>query len=340
MNNENLILKIYSITLTLILGFIIKSSVRGSIVRTMTLVTCALLSVSVANSQSNLTSDPNNASFVYEDVELFLSVYNSLHKDSDTLSVLQKEYLDKGSVGLKEYINRHGLNAELMKEAIQNSPEEYDSLKWVLGKLKQLDSDYKEICTKYSEIMAKAVFAPTYFVVGANRGIAQASKEGQLVSVTVFANQKMFKKLIPTIIHELTHFQQKNTMGFEKYVDLYSQNRQDDLLGFAVREGVAEFMTMLVTGSITQARTLQYYKEQDENKLWVKFTSDVENKLTKEWLWETVGKDNHLIAYVMGYFIAQGYYDKASDKGQAIDELLKAEDDMNLFIKSGLLQRR
>ncbi len=288
-------------------------------------------------SQPEFVTDPGKAKYVLDDVELFLTVYKGLDENSDTVAILQSDYLDKGSVGLKEYVNKKSLTAEQIMEAMKESPQEYDSISWILGMLKGYNKVYTQMCRKFGELIEGAIYTPTYFLIGANKGIAQASKEGQLVSITIFASPKMLKRLMPTVMHELTHMQQLMNMGVETYLDLYSENRTNDLIGYAIREGVAEFITMQVSGSITQLRTLNYYQEQDQNKLWESFTSDVLNESPKDWLWETIGKENQLIAYVMGYEIAKGYYESADDKKMAIRKLLKAEDNLEIFKQSGLM---
>ena len=44
------------------------------------------------------------------------------------LKILQTEYLDKGSPGLKEFIGRHHLTAELLAQAIFDNPKDYKYL--------------------------------------------------------------------------------------------------------------------------------------------------------------------------------------------------------------------
>jgi hypothetical protein len=287
-------------------------------------------------SQAIMTQDPSEARFVTDDVELFIRVFNELNEESDTLSILQQEYLDKGSIGLQEFIQRHGLTAEMMVKAIQKYPKRYQSIGSLLGQIRSLEPEYRTLCLEYTKVVEGALFAPTYFIVGANRGIAQASPYGQLVSIMVFTNPQTFKKLMPTIIHELTHFQQARAMGVEKYIDLYSPERQNDLLGFSIREGVAEFVTSLIMNSITQTKTLEFYENSDKKELWSGFNLDVKKSNTTGWLWDTIGKENHLIAYVMGYKISEAYYSRAINKTQALNDLLLAADELKIFEESGL----
>ena len=74
-----------------------------------------LLSSLVGLSQPNYPTSPDEAQLIFEDVDRFTEAFNSLSKSSDTVSVLEEKYFVPGSVGLKEYMSRHGLSAEIMK---------------------------------------------------------------------------------------------------------------------------------------------------------------------------------------------------------------------------------
>jgi len=163
------------------------------------------------------------------------------------------------------------------------------------------------------------MFAPTYLLVGANRGIAQASQYGQLVTITRMLENE--EKLLSVIVHELAHFQQAKTIGLQKYVSLYSQ--PDNMLGICLREGGAEFITNQVLGGVTQEKSLSYFNE-NQAELKQKFIADLKMHDNSFWLWESIGKKEHpqLLGYVMGYKIWSHYFDEVRDRNLVINEII------------------
>ena len=184
----------------------------------------------------------------------------------------------------------------------------------------------------FGQVVPNAMYAPTYLLVGANRGIGQASLPGQLITVTRVADNK--EKLKKLMVHELSHFQQAMAMGGQKYAALYAA--PDNMLGLCLREGGAEFVTSLVLNDITQSKALAYI-EQDESKLKDRFKADLEAQDKEFWLWDSLNQDSHpkLLGYAMGYKICDSYYDQASDKKEALQQILRMDDAETFVASSG-----
>ena len=269
--------------------------------------------------QPNYPREPKDAKMVYTDLENFVEAFSFLKEDVDTLKILNTYYFDKASVGLQEYIRKHNLTPELLKDAIQKSPDRYKKISNFINTLEDFKPTYKNTLDEFNKVVPQAMFPPTYLLVGANRGIAQASKFGQLVTITrVLDNREKFIKLI---VHELSHFQQAMTMGVQKYGALYST--PDNMLGLCLREGGAEFITYLVLNEITQTDALDYITN-NEAELKLKFREDLKNQDTSFWLWESIDQDEYpqLLGYAMGYQVCSAYYNSAIDKQKAINEIL------------------
>ena len=85
---------------------------KTSLKITLCLVTIALLHINInAQITDQITTDPEEALFVYGDVKNFISAFEMLGPDSDTIDVLQKEYIDRGTEGLKMFIEKYNLSA-------------------------------------------------------------------------------------------------------------------------------------------------------------------------------------------------------------------------------------
>lgn len=276
------------------------------------------LSMSYAQ-QPNYPTKADDAELIYTDLENFISVMEHLENDRDTIQVLNNYYFNKASVGLKEYINRHGLTPEMLREAIRKTPDKYRKIEAFVNGLNTFKPKMLSVFKKFENIVPESMFAPTYLLVGANRGIAQASFYGQLVTIMrVLENEE---KLLKLIVHELAHFQQAKTIGGQQYVSLYSQ--PDNMLGICLREGGAEFITNQVIGSVTQEKSISYFIE-NEAELKQKFITDLEVHDDSFWLWASIGNKDHpqLLGYVMGFKIWSNYFDEVGDRNLVINEIL------------------
>ena len=276
-----------------------------------------------STAQPSYPTSPYEAEVIYTDLEHFVEAYNALRTDADTLKVLQELYFDRGSAGLKEFVNRHQLTPELVKDAIGKYPNRYALIPGFLTNIGEIENSYGELMAAFGEVLPNAMYAPTYLLVGANRGIGQASVVGQLVTVTRVAdNMDKLKKLV---VHELSHFQQAMAMGGQKYAALYTT--PNNMLGLCLREGGAEFVTSLVLRDITQSEALAYI-EQDERRLKQQFMADMEAQNKDFWMWASLNQHTHpkLLGYAMGYKICHSYYAKAQDKTMALQDILRMDD--------------
>jgi hypothetical protein len=283
-----------------------------------------------------MTNDPGSALLIYDDLNNFINAYNSFSEQSDSLSVLQNEYLDKGSPGLKMFINKYGLTAEDLLTAINKYPENYSKL----SKMPDALAAYSDSTVKaYSELkkyIPGIIYPPTYFLVGTNRGIASASEAGQLITVEKWNMPVKNKTTI--LVHELVHMQQAMTVGPEKYVALYGPEK--NLLGLCVREGTAEFFASLVTDRITQEKAADYVIKNEKN-IWERFSADMHGAETKDWMWgktEDLEQPSH-VGYALGCRIAEAYYNNASDKDKALQEILSVTDYPEYLTKSGYAEQ-
>lgn len=295
---------------------------------------CLFLTTQVFT-QPNYPRSPQEAKVVYPDLIHFVEAYHSLNADSDTLQVLQTMYFDRGSDGLKEFIGRHQLTPELLKGAMQDAPERYALLSGFLADIIRVEDTYRELMMEFGNVLPNAMYPPTYLLVGANRGIGQASMAGQLVTVTRATDN--MEKLRKIMVHELSHFQQAMTMGGQKYVELYSS--PNNMLGICLREGGAEFITSLVLGDITQSAALKYI-EKDETTLKNRFLEDIKTQNQDFWLWASLNQRAHpgLLGYAMGYKICKTFYEGAPDGPAALQDILFMEDPDAFIEASGYFE--
>ena len=276
---------------------------------------------------------PADASIVSTDIVNFIEAYKLLSPESDSLAILRENYFDKGSPGLKEYCNRHGLTPENLSSAIRRAPEAYADVPDFYDSLSDFEEQVLKEFVKFGQKIPDAMYPPTYLLIGANRGIAQASPQGQLITVT--RGMKKPDRLINVIIHELAHFQQAKSLGFQAYVGTYS--KPNNMLDLILREGGAQFINYyLIRDNAEDYSQLKYF-EDDEEALRDKFEKDLNSQDSSYWLWDSIDQKDRpiLLGYAVGYKIIKAYYDNAEDKEVAIQDILAINDPKEFLANSG-----
>lgn len=282
-------------------------------------VVIILLPVLTATAQPQYPRSAADAELVFDDLANFLEAFEALEQASDSAAVIEELYISRGSAGLQEYQSRHGLTAQMMVDAIRVDPDAYRQLRQFHGRQDDFLKSFGLTMQKFGAVIGSPMYPPTYLLVGANRGIAQASAVGQLVTIERSLPDEA--TLTKFVVHELAHFQQVMAMGFEAYGSLFSQ--ENNMLGLCLREGVAEFVTHRVLGDITQSAALSYLRD-NESALWQRYQRDLETQDASFWLWDSVGQADipQLLGYAMGFRIVSSYYENAADKNQAMRAIL------------------
>jgi uncharacterized protein YjaZ len=121
---------------------------------------------------------------------------------------------------------------------------------------------------------------------------------------------------IPHIVaHKLVHYQQK-----------YPKPNKT-LLGSSIGEGSADFIAELVSGNHINQH-LHAYGNTKEEELWREFKQSMTTNDTSLWLYNGGKiKDRPAdLGYYIGYKIAEAYYKQATDKKQAVKNILEIQD--------------
>lgn len=285
---------------------------------------------------NDVTTDPAAAKFVYDDVHNFIRLEKGLTPENDVEAVLKAEYFSRGTVGLDMFVEKYALTPKMLAKSMKKRSAKYGSLDELPQWLIEQEKFIREAFVKLKKLAPQVVFPPTYFLVGAYRGIGSGSPEGQLITVEKFdPSKKDLKKLI---VHELTHFQQLRATGPDEFYALF--NEKKSLLGLTIREGAAEFFADYATGDITQNEARRFVMEH-EKELWDRFKKDMLGSETGDWMWSKPKDPNQPrhVAYVIGCRIVKAYYNRAEDKTKAIDEILSVTDYPAFLERSGYSEK-
>ncbi len=302
-------------------------------------VALAIFGVCAARAQQSgagpkLNQNPDAAKFVTSDLDNFLHAYalaSHATIDDEKAAIYQREYLDKGSPGLKDFVDARIKTAAKLVQTIDTHPKYYASLQTVIPQIAPMEPAMRASFRNLKRLYSDAVFPDVYFLVGRMNSGGTTGPSGLLIGLEMHAKtattdiSEMDNWLkvalgspdrLPGIVaHELIHYQQVGG-GDTK-----------TLLGESILEGSADFVGEMISGqSINQ--NIYAYGNVHEAELWQEFKGEMNGTDFSHWLYQGDESKNRPadLGYFMGYRIVQAYYDRATDKRQALRDILTVTD--------------
>ncbi|AZP11527.1 gliding motility protein GldB-related protein [Undibacterium parvum] len=274
-------------------------------------------------------ASPESFKFVTSDLSLFWNTYDKLSSSGDPAALFEREYLDQGTPGLHGFvISRISSGANLAK-TIARYPKYYAAIRPATLQVAAVESTIRKSARKFKSMYPQALFPDVYFVIGALSSGGTATSEGLLIGTEMItrtdavpidelspwlkAGTKSIDLLPNLVVHELMHFQQ--------------QYNGSDLLSSAIKEGAADFLASLISEGNFNAH-IYTYGYANEATLKQEFLSDMREKNRARWLYNGSSSDGRPsdLGYFIGFRIVQAYYQKASDKQQAVSDILNVKD--------------
>ncbi len=287
-----------------------------------------LLLISPAYSQEIVTSDINN----------FWNAYDKIRITKDSVqqySFLKEIFLDKGTPGLQGIMLARNYTPKTYIDAINNYPEFWKSVRPNTLKNKTIQKEISANLKKLKVLYPEMKTAPIYFTIGVLRtggtvydgkvliGSEQAFADINTVTTefpepmasarkSYFATNPINTVTLLTI-HEYIHSQQKPIVN--------------NLLSQCLYEGVAEFLSVKVTGLPSTVQAINFGRQNEE---WVKkvFEREVFNfRMSEKWLWSDAQNEFNTrdLGYYIGYAICEDFYNKASDKKQVVKQMIELD---------------
>jgi len=291
-----------------------------------------------AQLKCEITDDPAKVQFIYDDVRNFLRALDILGKGDDAEAILQKEYLDKATPGLKEYIRESEVTAKQFVEAIQKKPDQFSDLHGLLDQLIPQEDNIREAFTHLAKVIPDPVFIPIYYFIGIGSGglNAQPSEYGLIIRISELAEDPSVLRI--PLVHEVIHVKNALTVGIEEYMQVFGPKMS--LLALSIREGTAYFLTLLSMGAHGHKDAYDYYMK-NEKKLWERFKADMNQRLPGDWLYVKPSDPEqpaHL-GYIVGARIIEAYYNRTEDKARAVQDILSIIDFQEFLKKSGYAEK-
>lgn len=287
-----------------------------------------------AQVELDVTGNPADVKFYYQDLRNFLTAFKMIDEGSDVKETLKNEYLDKASPALKNYMEDGGLGLEDFVNRFDQYKEGYATLRDAPEQLAAQEGSIRAALASMKKALPKAMFLPVYYMAGISGGMfAEPSEVGIRFAMSRLGDPDHLNRLRLTVFHENVHVQQFLAMGPEEYFKIYGD--EQSLLAVSIREGVAEYLTYLILGEYTKNDVYDYAKK-NEKKLWERFASEMSNREFGDWLFSAPEDPDQPrdLGYIMGALIVESYYEHAADKNTALEDILGITDYEGFLEKS------
>ncbi len=273
-------------------------------------------------------SEKLNYKIITSDIDNFWVAYDSLQNTTDSISTIQRLYIDKASDGLLEFLKvRPRFTSKAYVEAIVKYPKFWKSvrqstlnieknalrIKSAFMEIKKIYPEFEipDICFAISPVSAGGTTAQDNKMLLIGTEIVAADSS---VDISEFNN--ILKDILGTlnvplyIIHEAIHTSQ-NPMC------------EPSILTETLMEGSAEFISHFILKK--EFRTKKYeYGYENECDLWGKIKVDIENDTNYDKWFGSYSNNKHPdMGYFIGYRIIEAYYEQADNKEQALVDIIK-----------------
>jgi hypothetical protein len=293
----------------------------------------------------SIQGQDRNIPVLTSDIDNFWTAYDSVQKLSDTTlqkQIIQTLYLDKATMGLRDFMRLRQHSASRHLKNISRYPKFWNSVRTNTLAIQQHKDEMNLIMDRFRNLYPAFRQPEVYFAIGCLNSGGTTQGERVLIGAEIAASDKntdaselnawlqnVFceqQDIIFLVTHETVHIQQKNT-----YTKM--------LLPRCIKEGAADFIAEILMERKFSSPYMIYGLEH-ERELWEKFRSEMFENESKDWLYNGSQVDNADLGYFMGYQICKSYYDLADDKKKAIAEMLDLNFNnrtvmSNFFDKSG-----
>jgi hypothetical protein len=294
-----------------------------------------------------LAATPETALLVTSDIVNFWEAYDAGGKDGSA-TAFQRDYLDRGSAGLRDFIRLRGLTGSVLASNVRRYPRYFTDVRPNTLRIAEdpalegrLRAGYRKVLDLYPD----AVFPPVFFLIGNFGTGGTVGRSGILVGAEFFA----LDGNTPT--DELGPFKRATVRASDSlpYIVAHEhvhvlQNRRSPLMGkgfwtlleASLLEGSADFIGELASGGNSNSH-IHPYGLANEKALWQEFEAQMMGSDRSDWLGNqgsSTGRPGDL-GYFIGYRIAQAYYERAADKRAAVREIIEVGNAVALLQASG-----
>jgi hypothetical protein len=265
------------------------------------------------------------------DIDNFWQAYDSIIKTTDRdkqISLIQALYIDIGTDGLKAFMSARNYSAENYIRLINDYPAFWKSVRKntlaIKSQVELIEKSMDRFRLLYPSIKPAGIYftigglksggttTENMVLIGAEMAAADTGTDASELSNwlrSVFSSQ-LSGNIVGLNIHEYVHTQQKK--------------KGSSLLAQCLQEGSADFVAELVTRQ-KNLNDYMIYGQNNEPTLKLRFRNEMWRRSISNWLYNGDKSDHPDLGYFMGYAICRAYYNRATDKQQAIKDIIELD---------------
>lgn len=258
--------------------------------------------------------------YVLADAERFAQLFIDV-SELDEKSI-KSQYIDLGTKGLEIFTPYRIENEQNLIHSIRSQPKAYEkAINLCLPAAREISNEVEKVINDVNSFLRQNDSAPVYILFGVNNSGGTATHEGLVLGLEVlcqFANNKEQAKevILSYVAHELVHVYQERVSE--------NQSQEDTLLYQSIVEGLADFVANRVLGRVNSSEIDRHnYGLKNEEVLWSEFKKVMRGTEYQPWMYGESGQDRPRdLGYWLGKRIVEAYYKKATNKAEAIKQLL------------------
>jgi hypothetical protein len=265
-----------------------------------------------------------------EDVDRFYEIYDAAN-GRPTADQLQHDYLDAGSEGLHTLARLRKVTGTRIADMMAKRPELYSGAKRCMSALPAVRQRVAIALDTLGNLYPEAKFPAVTIAVGRGKPVGVGSPASgvqiglEALYDTEWLNPNVEDRFVHLIAHEYAHVQQ---------VQALVDDENPTVLEMSIIEGAAEFVAELISGNISNLN-LRDSMAGREKEIETAFVADQDKKDLSAWLYNSTPEQPRDLGYWIGYRIVKSYYQRTSDKRQAVREILQMHDPKAFLAKSG-----
>lgn len=299
------------------------------IISGLTLAACACAAISYTAHGASASSAPSPEIHI-EDVDRFYRIYDAAN-GHPSAEQLQRDYIDAGSEGLHTLARLRNVTGARIAETLAKNPKIYSDAKRCMAVLPRVKERVQVALDTLGRLNPESRFPPVTVTVGRGKpaGIGYPESGIQIgleaVCAADFMNPNVEDRFVHVISHEYVHIQQAPALA-----------GRDDLtvLERSLLEGGAEMISELISGLAGQAH-FPGLTQGREKQIETAFLADQDKTDLSAWLDNSTMEKPGDLGYWVGHRIAKSYYQHATDKRQAVRDMLQMTDAKAFLAKSG-----
>lgn len=301
---------------------------------------CFILSFTCSYGQSIITTD----------LDHFWEAYDSIRTTTDSLKqihYLQKLYIDRGTPGLKAFMEARNYTVDLWVSLIRRYPKFWNSIRPATLKLKTKANEFRPAVAKLKALYPSLPPATIYIMIGALRSGGTASGDKVLIGAELAGGGPGtdVSEFPPDTRSWLENYFRNDPakdvvfVNIHEYVHTLQKGNPLSLLGLAIQEGTCDFVTHKALGKMLSQSYVSYGRA-NEAMLKEEFKLEMYTDVWRYWLYNTTMLRHGVrdLGYFMGYTICAAYYNQASDKKQAIRDIIELDYSNEQTIEAFLAQ--